>query len=344
MAMDPWSSSGSGINGGITSGDMGGPGLQNATRSDLPAIMNGDFGKAFEQSFKEFAQRPENKVLLEKHQRKEFKKAARLSRKSNYAEFQDKVLSADYDAQKNIAPFLENRVLRRVINTFCNDPNNDFSKWANNKEVLNLLHAAKKMMDEGRMSEDEAEELMYQVVSSPDREWHHEWKLKSKQCVRLPTDQLMGALNEHLEERRKGNDLYRQRKFNDALKQYERALGIVELVVGMSGFDQKEIDKNRISSYLNIAAVHLAQRNLGECIKFCSKAIELDECNIKGLLRRAKAYTLRHEYKSAKQDLERVKDLEPWNAEAEEDLRRLAKVLQKSMEEQKRIYSGLFQH
>ena len=32
---------------GITSGDMGGPALQNATRGDLPAIMNGDYGKAF---------------------------------------------------------------------------------------------------------------------------------------------------------------------------------------------------------------------------------------------------------------------------------------------------------
>jgi len=321
---------------------MGAPGLQNATRSDLPAIMNGDFGKAFEQSFKEYAQRPENKALLEKHQKKEFKKAGRLARKAKYAEFQDKVLSADYDAQKNIAPYLENRVLRRIINTFCNDPNNDFSKWANNREVLKLLDSAKRMMDEGRLSEDEAEEMMYQIVSSPSMEWHHEWKLKTKQQVRLPTDQLLGALNEHLEERRKGNELYRDRKFQAALKQYERALGIVELVVGMSGYDQKEIDKNRISTYLNIAAVHLAQKNAGECVQFCSKAIDLDGENIKGLLRRAKGFTMRHEYESAKADLEKVKDLEPWNLEAEEDLRKLKKVAQRDREEQKRLYGGIF--
>jgi len=323
---------------------MGGPALQNATRGDLPAIMNGDYGKAFEQSFKEFSQRPENKVLLEKHQKKEFKKAARLSRKAKYAEFQDKVLCADYDAQKNIAPFLENRVLRRVINTFCNDPNNDFSKWANNKEVLKLLHTAKKMMDEGRMTEDEAENLMFRIVSSPDREWHHEWKLKTKQTIRLPTDQLLGALNEHLEERRKGNELYRQRKFGEALKQYERALGIVELVVGMSGYDQKEIDKNRISCYLNIAAVNIAQKNVGACIAFCNKAIDLDGTNVKALLRRAKAHTMRHEYQSAMGDLESVKDIEPWNEEAEHELQRLKQVMQKGREEQKRLYTNMFQH
>ena len=322
---------------------MGGPGLQNATRGDLPAIMNGDFGKAFEQSFKEYAQRPENKALLEKHQKKEFKKAGRLARKSKYAEFQDKVLSADYDAQKNIAPFLENRVLRRIVNTFCNDPKNDFSKWANNKEVLKLLSSAKKLMDEGKMTEDEAEELMYQVVSSPDREWHHEWKLKSKQQIRLPTDQLLGALNEHLEERRKGNDLYRQKKFAGALQQYERALGIVELVVGMSGHDQKEIDKNRIATYLNIAAVHLAQKNSGESIAFCDKAIELDGENIKALLRRAKAYTMRHEYKCAQGDLAKIKEIEPWNLEVEEEMAKLKKAVQRDREERKRLYGGIFQ-
>jgi len=330
------------VNGGITSGDMGGPALQNATRGDLPAIMNGDFGKAFEQSFKEYAQRPENKALLERHQKKEFKKAARLSRKSKYAEFQNQVLCADYDAQKNVAPYLENRVLRRVINTFCNDPNNDFSKWANNKEVLNLLESAKRMMDEGRLTEDEAEEMMFQIVSSPDQKWHHEWKLKTKQQVRLPTDQLMGALNEHLEERRKGNDLYKQRKFKAALSQYERALGIVELVVGMSGQDQKEVDRNRISTYLNIAAVHLAQKRPNEAKRFCDKAVDLDPENIKALLRRAKALVMAHEYAMAREDLSRVKDLEPWNAEAEEESRRVVTAEKRDREESRRLYGGIF--
>jgi FK506-binding protein 4/5 len=185
---------------------------------------------------------------------------------------------------------------------------------------------------------------MFRIVSSPDREWHHEWKLKTKQTIRLPTDQLLGALNEHLEERRKGNDLYRQKKFSEALKQYERALGIVELVVGMSGYDQKEIDKNRISCYLNIAAVHIAQKNVGACISFCDKAVDLDATNVKALLRRAKAHTMRHEYQKAMGDLERVKDIEPWNEEAEHELQRLKQVMQKGREEQKRLYANMFQH
>jgi len=52
---------------------------------------------------------------------------------------------------------------------------------------------------------------------------------------------------------------------------------------------------------------------------------------------------MRHEYASAKEDLERVKDLEPWNAEAEEELRKLRKAVEKSKVEQKKFYGGIFQ-
>jgi len=340
---DPWAPSGAGINGGITSSDLGGAALQNATRGDLPAILDGNFGKQFEESFKEFAQRPENKALLEKHQRKEFKKAGRLQRKAQYLDFQEQVLAADFDAQKNIAPFLENRVLRRVINTFCNDPKNDFGKWANNPQVLALLTQAKRMMDEGHMTEDQAEQLMLSYASHPDREYHNEWKLRTKQHVRVGTDQLVSALNEHLQERRKGNDLYKQRRFAEALAQYERALGIVELVVGMSGYDQREIDTNRISCYLNMAAVKMAQKDYGDAVRLCGEALDLDGKHVKALLRRAKALGERHEYAAAMADLERVKDLEPWNLEAEQELGRLRSQRQKHAHEDKVRYAKMFQ-
>ena len=46
-------------------------------------------------------------------------------------------------------------------------------------------------------------------------------------------------------------------------------------------------------------------------------ALALKAHDVKGLLRRAKAYIGRHEYARARADLEQVKELEPWNAEAE---------------------------
>lgn len=49
-----------------------------------------------------------------------------------------------------------------------------------------------------------------------------------------------------IQERRKGNDLYKARKFDSALKHYQKAFGIMNFVVGMSGADQKEIDANKV--------------------------------------------------------------------------------------------------
>jgi hypothetical protein len=75
------------------------------------------------------------------------------------------VMESDYDAQKNMAPFLENKVLRKIVQTFTNDPRNDFSKWANNPLVIRMLTKAKELMDEGRMTEDEAEHLILQQLN-----------------------------------------------------------------------------------------------------------------------------------------------------------------------------------
>ena len=49
--------------------------------------------------------------------------------------------------------------------------------------------------------------------------------------VRLGTDELVPALNEQLTHRRKGNDLYKAKKFKAALKCYTDALAICNFVV-----------------------------------------------------------------------------------------------------------------
>jgi len=215
--------------GGIGSAMSGANGGDN-----IQSIMNGTYGKAMEASFKEFCERPENKPMLIKHQQSEVRKAMRLNRKMKAMEFKEKVMESDYDAQKNMAPFLENKVLRKIVQTFTNDPRNDFSKWANNPLVIRMLTKAKELMDEGRMTEDEAEHLILQQLNDPSHAAHHDFKLKTKQVVRLGTDQLVPALNEQLQERRKGNDLYKARKFNAALKHYNNGLSICNFVVGMS--------------------------------------------------------------------------------------------------------------
>ena len=153
----------------------------------------------------------------------------------------------------------------------------------------------------------EVTELLLQQLQDPANPHHAEFELKTRQKVRVPTEQLVSALNEHLEVRRKGNDLYQAKRFAEALQQYRRALSVVELVVGLSGEDQKEVDTNRIAVQLNIAAVHIARQDFGQAVEACDKALALKPDNVKALLRRAKALLGRHEYARALEDLEAVK-------------------------------------
>ena len=72
--------------------------------------------------------------------------------------FVTQVLMAEYDVQKAIAPFLKIPALRTIVQTFTNDTNGDFQKWAGNPSVLEMLTQAKRLLDEGHMTEAEMEQ------------------------------------------------------------------------------------------------------------------------------------------------------------------------------------------
>lgn len=61
-----------------------------------------------------------------------------------------------------MGPFLDNPVLRRIIQTFTNDPNGNFSKWAENPQVIAMLTQAKKLMDDGHITPAEMENHLLQ--------------------------------------------------------------------------------------------------------------------------------------------------------------------------------------
>lgn len=70
------------------------------------------------------------------------------------------VLQASYEAQQNVAPFLDYPVLRKVIQTFTNDARGDFDIWATNGQALSMLQQAKHLLDTGALTEDELEQNM----------------------------------------------------------------------------------------------------------------------------------------------------------------------------------------
>ena len=216
-----------------------------SSSSTLPASS-----ASFQASFKEFLSRPENQPILEQHQRKEVRQSIKLQEKIQALKFRSAVLDADLESQKNIAPFLRNRVLKRIVMTFMNDPNGDFEKWAKNPLVIGMLATAQRMMDEGRVSEADMEEQLVRMLkgggddpssSAESASASREFANATRAKARLPTDQLVQALNEHLQERRKGNAAYSAGQYDDAERYYVRAKSIVDLVEGLSTADQEEV-------------------------------------------------------------------------------------------------------
>ncbi len=84
---------------------------------------------------------------------------------------------------------------------------------------------------------------------------------------------------------------------DQAMHHYTRAKSIVDLVAGMGKSDQEEIDKNKVSVLLNIAAVHMEQGEHAAACSSCTAALALDPKNVKGLVRRAQCHIARHEQK-----------------------------------------------
>jgi hypothetical protein len=140
--------------------------------------------------------------------------------------------------------------------------------------------------------------------------------------ARLGTAELVGALNEQLGERAAGNAAYRANRPAAALLAYERALAILDFVAGVSAADQCEVVKNKATVLWNMAAAHLALHEHGAAAQRCTDALALAPLEpahtVRLLLRRANAYGRRREFALAERDLDAVKELEPWNFDAEE--------------------------
>ena len=101
-----------------------------------------------------------------KQQRKEIRQMEAHTEETSARDFRERVLAADAEAQKNVAPFLENPVLRRIVKSFTNDERGDFAKWACNPRVIEMLRRAQKAMDEGKLTEADAERIMIESLAA----------------------------------------------------------------------------------------------------------------------------------------------------------------------------------
>ena len=174
--------------------------------------------------------KPENKEKVQEHQRKEVRRAERVGHRIEACGFRKKVLESDYEAQQNIAPFMEHKFLRRIIQTFCNDEQGDFGKWAKNPRVIEMLQHAKDLVDNGYVDEEELQYRMIEYLKNPNAEGHAQFDKKVNRKVNVESKDLVGALNEQCTLRHEGNLQYAKKNFEEAKEKYEQALSIMNLI------------------------------------------------------------------------------------------------------------------
>lgn len=86
----------------------------------------------------------------------------------------------------------------------------------------------------------------------------------------------------------------------------------------------------------------MQEKQFGAAIGFLNRAYESQPENTKLLLRRARAYIGRREYCLAKEDLDRVKHIEPLNWEVEEEITRLARAQAEDRMKEKVLFGNIF--
>jgi stress-induced-phosphoprotein 1 len=141
--------------------------------------------------------------------------------------------------------------------------------------------------DSDRMDED------HDHSTCTDHDHHHEQKPKEtpkETPTEEPKEEVKGT-NEALAEKEKGNALFKQKKFDEALIHYNKAA---------------ELDPNDITYKLNIAAAKIEQGKFDEAIKVCEEAVEFGRANRaeykligRALERMGNAYFKQKDYKNA---------------------------------------------
>eukprot|EP00483_Globobulimina_turgida_P012481 UN12504 len=170
------------------------------------------------------------------------------------------------------------------------------------------------------------EKYGYSVNKSPEKcpttnENHQEFPLKYDLIVidSLPKQQdshkitFIQQLNVANVLRERGNLRYSKKRFKTALDIYEKAIQCLEAMddcdmtmpneLKGTKVHKNDINQCKLKCYLNCSICHRQLKEENECIKWSTKALEIDGGNMKALIRRGLSYFDQCNYDLAKNDM-----------------------------------------
>ncbi|KAG0715792.1 Peptidyl-prolyl cis-trans isomerase D [Chionoecetes opilio] len=98
-----------------------------------------------------------------------------------------------------------------------------------------------------------------------------------------------------------------------------------------------------VSCLLNHGLCCSKMGHFDRAITDCNKALELDDKNPKVYFRRGQAYNLSNDVESAREDLQKARDLEPNDKGILKELENVTRKIKAQREKEKKIYSKLFE-
>ncbi|KAL1823273.1 hypothetical protein ACET3Z_010051 [Daucus carota] len=139
-----------------------------------------------------------------------------------------------------------------------------------------------------------------------------------------------------------GNVLFKNGKYQRALKKYDKAATYVGEDGSFGDDSQKLVKSLRVSCWLNNAACCLRLNNYQGAIELCSKVLDTEFSNVKALYRRSQAYIETADYHLAEADIKKALEADPGNREVKAIQLKLKKLQAESNKRDAKLYSNMF--
>ncbi|GFT07650.1 peptidyl-prolyl cis-trans isomerase FKBP4 [Nephila pilipes] len=163
---------------------------------------------------------------------------------------------------------------------------------------------------------------------------------KVKEVFEMNTDEKL-ARARLVKER--GITLFKVGHYKSALKQFKHILSCLENEPGADP-DTKEVRTELLkSAYLNISLCHLKTEHYSECIRYCTKVLEMDPVNEKALFRRGQANMHFNECNEAMKDFHKLKELYPENQATKKSMYTCLEKMKADNLKEKNTYNNMFE-
>ncbi|XP_066592679.1 FK506-binding protein 59 isoform X2 [Prorops nasuta] len=141
----------------------------------------------------------------------------------------------------------------------------------------------------------------------------------------------------------KGGNYFKEKKYNLAIKMYDRVLSFLKIEENVSNEIKNEENNLRLLTNLNLALCYLKTNQNNEAKDTCNKVLEVNDKNEKALFRRGQAYLNLAAPEIAIKDFEEVIKIEPKNTAAAKQIIVCKAQIKKHLEKEKKLFANMFE-